>query len=125
MKAPIIALFLALVSCNKEPNVTITGNKSTAAVMEEVVLSIDATSDKKIKSLVVDAILYSDSGIHNTGRYYINDDKAKVINDQFTFLIPESFINLTIAPGDYYQFTVYTETGNNLTTTAWKVEVTP
>lgn len=121
----ILAVLFILISCNKENSVVITGNKSSASIGEEVVLSVNATSSKKFKVFVVEALLYTDSRIINTGHYYRNDDKTKEINDQFTFLIPNQVVNENIVPGDYYEFRVYAETGNDEIIKAWKVEITP
>lgn len=127
MKYILITLVLVFVtaSCEKDRTVLVTGNKSTAAVGEEIVLSIDANSDKKFKNFVVDAILYSSNGVQNTGRIFFIEEKSKEVSDNIKYLIPNQVVNQQINPGDYYEFTIFAEIGNEVITDSWKVTITP
>lgn len=121
----ILVLALTTASCSKDRTVLVTGNKSTAAVGEEIILSINANSDKKFKTFVVDAILHSNNDVRNTGRIFFIEEKSKEISDNIKYLIPNQVINQQINPGDYYEFTIYAEIGNEIITDAWKVTITP
>lgn len=130
MKIQLIgACALVFVACDKgKPSISLSTDSDTVKAGDPIMITFSATSDKKIKKVVMESYLLKgpNQTAHYESRLYHSEDKNSTHGGQVLFVVPDTTSYAQVVePGDHYEFKVYCEAGTHRVVQSKSVRVVP